>query len=56
MNLEEAYDFPSNKVQYSAYVMVYDLCTHTVKCLKQTPLSYIAKCNYEMELGFNIAE
>ena len=53
MNLEEIYDFPFNKVQYLAYVMAYDLVPQTVKCLKQTPLSYTAKCNHEMALGFS---
>ena len=50
INSEEIYDFASHKVQYLAYVMLFP---HTVKCLKQMPLSHTAKCNYEMVSGFN---
>ena len=55
INLEEVYDLPSNpdKVQYLAYVMVYNLFQYTVKCLKETPLSYTTKCNYEMVSGIS---
>ena len=36
--------------------MVYDLFPHTVKCLKQTLLSYTAKWNYEKVSVQNITK